>query len=116
MKKFIILLGIFINIQHTEAQVCGLSLTPTVTVAYVFSERNDLSMLQIFGESIPPGLVNIIRINTPESKQNVDNMVFSGQTEGVFIFPGATENQTIRFCSSKEYATELRRIKEDNKQ
>ncbi len=107
MKLYLVLFFILINIQPTKAQVCGLSQSPSLTMVYLFTERTDLSLQQIFGEPILPGMVNIIRINSQEEKQNIDNMVLSGKAEGIFIFPGDIEIETRRFCSAKDYLSTL---------
>ncbi len=110
MKKIVLMVLFLFLIQRLKAQECDLSKTPSTIVAYVFSEETDFTMNELFGENIMPGLVNIVWANTAELKQNINDMVLSGNAEGVFIFPGNTETKTVRYCSAREYLSALRKI------
>ena len=113
-KKTVLLVLFLFLVQYTKAQECNLFNTPSAIVAYVFSEETDFTMNHLFGENIMPGLINIVWINTPELKKNINDMVFSGNAEGVFIFPDHVGSKTIRYCSAKEYLSALKKMNYDN--
>ena len=114
MKKLLLMISTLLYIGAVNGQICNVTMMPGATVAYVFSERSDLSMQQLFGENILPALVNIIWINSPEKEQEVEDLVLSGKAEGVFIFPGITESETKRYCSAGKYLESLIKLEEDN--
>ena len=75
---------------------------------YIFSDKTDYSMLELFGDTVPMVFINMQYVTDDIQKNEIDKKVKEGKIKGsVFIFPDNDPMLTKRFCDAEEYLLSL---------